>query len=95
MTMAHAAEIDPDLAAIEATRQGDRSAFDPLVRRHSRWVKGVIFGVLGDSDRTDDVAQQAIRQAGLAPADEIAPTSAFATHTMADVLESQGDSRGD
>ena len=58
MTMAHAAEIDHDLAAIEATRQGDRSAFDELVRRHGRWVKGVIYGVLGDGDRTDDVAQQ-------------------------------------
>lgn len=58
MTMAYAAEIDPDLAAIEATRRGDRSAFDQLVRRHGGWVKGVIYGVLGNGDRTEDVAQQ-------------------------------------
>ncbi len=43
---------------IEAIRSGDRYAFDEFVRRQSGWVKGVIFGVLGDRDRVDDVAQQ-------------------------------------
>jgi len=28
------------------------------MRRNSRWVRGVLFGVLGESDRLDDVAQQ-------------------------------------
>ncbi len=43
---------------IEATRAGDRYAFTELMRGHGRWVRGVIFGVLGDGDCVDDVAQQ-------------------------------------
>ena len=58
MTMRLAAEFDPERPVIEAVRLGDRSAFDELVRRQGRWVRGVIFGVLGDADRVDDVAQQ-------------------------------------
>jgi tetratricopeptide (TPR) repeat protein len=42
----------------------------------------------------DDVAEQAIRQVELAPADEIPPPSAFETHTMAELLERQGDAHG-
>ena len=48
-----------------------------------------------DADR---VAQQALREAELEPADEILPTGAdpspFATHTMAELLERQGDRAG-
>lgn len=58
MTMAYATELDPERAAVEAIRTGDRSAFEAFSRRNARWVKGVIFGVLGDSDRMDDVTQQ-------------------------------------
>jgi len=58
MTMALATQTDPEHTVIQAVRSGDRSAFEGLLRRHSRWVRGVIFGVLGDSDRVDDVAQQ-------------------------------------
>ncbi|HEY3242681.1 MAG TPA: RNA polymerase sigma factor [Phycisphaerae bacterium] len=43
---------------IAAIRTGDRHAFAELVRRHSRWVRAVVFGVLGDTDRVDDVVQQ-------------------------------------
>ncbi|MHC4697402.1 MAG: RNA polymerase sigma factor [Planctomycetota bacterium] len=56
--MALAADFDPDEPVIEAIRSGDHYAFSELMRRHGRWVRGVIFGVLGDSDRVDDVAQQ-------------------------------------
>jgi hypothetical protein len=50
---------------------------------------------LVDADR---VAQQALREAELGPADEISPAhqddSLFATHTMAELLERQGDRAG-
>ncbi len=58
MTMTLAAQFDPDHPVIEAVRSGDPTAFEEMVRRHSRSVRGVIFGVLGDADRVDDVAQQ-------------------------------------
>jgi len=52
-------------------------------------------GEVLDADR---VAQQALREAELGPADEIAPTGAgaspFATRTMAELLERQGDRAG-
>lgn len=43
---------------VDAIRAGDRYAFEELVRREDRWVRGVIFGVLGNYDGVDDVAQQ-------------------------------------
>jgi hypothetical protein len=50
---------------------------------------------LMDADR---VAEQALREAELGPADEISPTAAgesvFATRTMAELLERQGDRAG-
>lgn len=52
------AEYDAEEPVVEAIRQGDRYAFSELVRRQGQWVRGVVFGVLGDPDRTDDVTQQ-------------------------------------
>ena len=52
---AHSESEQPTIAAIQA---GDRLAFEGFVRRHNRWVRGIIFGVLGDADRVDDAAQQ-------------------------------------
>jgi RNA polymerase sigma-70 factor (ECF subfamily) len=37
---------------------GDQRAFDEFVRSQDRLVRGVIYGILGDSDRVDDVSQQ-------------------------------------
>ncbi len=51
-------EVDPEQPVVEAVLQGDRYAFGELVSRHSDWVRAVIFGVLGDQDRIDDVLQQ-------------------------------------
>lgn len=56
--MVLAEDYEADELVIDALRSGDRYAFDELVRRHGRWVRGVIFGVLGNHDRVDDVAQQ-------------------------------------
>jgi RNA polymerase sigma-70 factor (ECF subfamily) len=57
MTMALPNEADPEQPVIDAIRAGDAYAFEELVRRHDRWVRGIIFGVLGDHDRLDDVSQ--------------------------------------
>ena len=58
--MALEREFDPDGPVIDAVRSGDRHAFAEFVRRHSRWIRGVIFGVLGEHDRVDDVCQQVL-----------------------------------
>ena len=50
-------EADPEQPVIDAIRAGDAYAFEELVRRHDRWVRGIVFGVLGDHDRLDDVSQ--------------------------------------
>ncbi len=51
------ANLDPDLPIVDAILEGDQAAFEEFVQRNHRWVKGVIYGVLGDSDRSDDVLQ--------------------------------------
>lgn len=51
-------EFDRDVPVIEAVLRGDRFAFEDFCRRHGDWVRAVIYGVLGDRDRLDDVAQQ-------------------------------------
>ena len=52
------ADFDPDKPVIEAIQQGDSGAFGELLRRQERWVRGVVFAVLGDPHRVDDVCQQ-------------------------------------
>jgi RNA polymerase sigma-70 factor (ECF subfamily) len=56
--MAAPRDLDPEEPVIEAIRGGDRYAFEELVRRQNRWVRGVVFGVLGRPDEVDDVLQQ-------------------------------------
>ena len=58
MAMALADEFDSEWPVIEAVQCGDRQAFEELLRRHDRWVRGIILGVLGQSDAVDDVSQQ-------------------------------------
>jgi RNA polymerase sigma-70 factor (ECF subfamily) len=58
MAMTVTAEFDPERAMIQAICQGDRHAFEEFVRRQNRWIRGVIFSVIGDHDAADDVAQQ-------------------------------------
>jgi len=43
---------------IEAIQGGDRYAFSEFMGRHSGWVRGVIYGVLGRSEAVEDVSQQ-------------------------------------
>lgn len=56
--MAATADSDPDQPVIEAIQRGDHDAFRDLLRREDRWVRGVVYSVLGDRQRVDDVTQQ-------------------------------------
>jgi RNA polymerase sigma-70 factor (ECF subfamily) len=58
MEMAERESFQAEEPVIEAIQAGDRYAFGELVRRHDGWVRGVVFGVLGERDRVDDVSQQ-------------------------------------
>ena len=59
MAMPNREIFDEERPVIEAIRSGDRFAFAELLKRHDGWVRGVIFGVLGERDSLDDVAQRA------------------------------------
>ena len=56
--MAATADFDPDGATMAAIQKGDHQAFRVFLRSQDRWVRGVVFGVLGDRHRVDDVTQQ-------------------------------------
>jgi len=47
-----------ETALIEAVRRREAPAFAHWVASNDRWVHGVVYGVLGDRDQVDDVAQQ-------------------------------------
>jgi RNA polymerase sigma factor (sigma-70 family) len=47
-----------DSELIAAARGGRREALDALVRRHDRWVRGVVYATLGRPEAIDDVSQQ-------------------------------------
>lgn len=56
--MAASADYEAYQPVVEAVQQGDHFAFKELLRGQDRWVRGIVYGVLGDRDRVDDVAQQ-------------------------------------
>ncbi len=56
--MAQPVEQDADLPLVEALVRGEPEALGELMRRHERWVRGVVFGLTGRNDLTDDVVQQ-------------------------------------
>ena len=58
MTRALAENLDPELPVVEAILVGDAGAFEEFVHRQGKWVRGVIYGVLGEVERVDDVSQQ-------------------------------------
>jgi RNA polymerase sigma-70 factor, ECF subfamily len=51
-------EYDPQRPVVEAIRTGDPHAMAELVRAQGRWVRAVVFGVLGRTDELDDVCQK-------------------------------------
>ncbi len=56
--LAGRSELD-DLALVSAFRQGDRSAFEVLVKRHQRPVWAVVQRFAPDRDAAEDLAQRA------------------------------------
>ena len=58
MAMPVRTDAEAETPVVEAIRGGDRYAFGELMRRQNRWVRSVVFGVLGRSDCVDDVCQQ-------------------------------------
>lgn len=58
MAMPRCESEDMETPVIEAIRAGDRYAFSEFLGRNSGWVRGVVFGVLGDRDYVDDAVQQ-------------------------------------
>jgi RNA polymerase sigma factor (sigma-70 family) len=55
---------DSDLALVERFRRfGDRPAFDRLVERHQRWVRGVCARILRSDDLAQDAAQEVFARA--------------------------------
>ena len=58
MTMARSEGFAAEEPVIEAIAGGDRYAFSEFMARHSGWVRGVIYGVLGRPDSVEDVSQQ-------------------------------------
>lgn len=46
-----------DEPLIVSAQGGDRRALDQLIRRHDRWVRGVVYSTLGNPNQVDDVVQ--------------------------------------
>jgi RNA polymerase sigma-70 factor (ECF subfamily) len=44
-------------ALVCAARRGDKEALQELLIRSWRWLKGLVYSVVGDADQTDDVLQ--------------------------------------
>jgi RNA polymerase sigma factor (sigma-70 family) len=54
---------EQDAALVEAARDGDRAAFATLLARHQSLLLAMCRRALGDGDRAEDAAQEAILQA--------------------------------
>jgi RNA polymerase sigma-70 factor (ECF subfamily) len=53
-----------DLELVERYRRfGDHPAFDQLIQRHQRWVRGVCARILRSEDRAQDAAQEVFTRA--------------------------------
>ncbi len=54
---------DDDATLVARVREGDRSAFAALYRRHHRYVAGVAYRVFGDDDELEDTVQEVFLEA--------------------------------
>lgn len=52
------AQYDAQRPVIEAIQAGDAHAMAELIRTQGRWVRAVVFGVLGRAEDVDDVCQK-------------------------------------
>lgn len=48
---------DPHRLVVQAIQAGDPHAMDEFIRAQGRWVRAVVFGVLGRTGEIDDVCQ--------------------------------------
>lgn len=53
----------PDVELVEFARQGDRLAFDELLRRHDDRMRGLAYRLLADRHAMDDALQEAYLKA--------------------------------
>ena len=53
-------DVDREEELIASCRQGDRSAYEDLIRAHSGRVFAVCFGILGNRHDAEDVTQQTL-----------------------------------
>jgi len=51
-------DLQTDLELVQSLAGGDDGVLHALMERHGRWVRGVVFSVLGDRNDLDDVCQQ-------------------------------------
>jgi RNA polymerase sigma-70 factor (ECF subfamily) len=58
-TNAERAQEPDDMLLIQRTREGDRTAFDQLIRRHERRVYNLAYRLCGNPDDAADVAADA------------------------------------
>lgn len=56
---------ETETSLVVKSRQGDRSAFGELVRRHHAGVVNVVYRMCGEAGRAEDAAQEAFLQAWL------------------------------
>jgi RNA polymerase sigma-70 factor (ECF subfamily) len=54
---------DPDAPLVELLRQGDKGAFDEIVKRHQRSLKRLVERYLRDAAEAEDVVQAALLRA--------------------------------
>lgn len=59
------AVIPDDALLVEQARGGDERAFSALYRRHSRYLAGVAYRLMGDGSELDDVVQETFVLASL------------------------------
>lgn len=52
-----------DQELVEACRQGDRDAYASLVRKHSRRILAICYGVVGNPDDAEDLTQETLIRA--------------------------------
>lgn len=50
-------ERQNESALVCAARRGDKEALQRLLTRNWAWLKGLVYGIIGDADETDDVLQ--------------------------------------
>jgi RNA polymerase sigma-70 factor (ECF subfamily) len=53
----------PDVELVELARDGDRPAFDELLRRHDDRMRGLAYRLMADRHRMDDALQEAYLKA--------------------------------